>query len=163
MTKAGPYDLWAIEYSYSIFDSSAENTELNKILSRSNDPKLAFGNDGDDMRSPGKAIDPRVNVNDLTNDAVAYAEDRLKLVNSLMGKLVDKYSKPGQSYAELRARYGTLNNQRINMVSAVSRYIGGVYIDRSFLISIPATNHIHRFLQHCRKSDGYCLPGMFCT
>ena len=131
-TKAGPYDLWAIEYGYSIFDSSAENTELNKILSRSNDPKLAFGNDGDDMRSPGKAIDPRVNVNDLTNDAVAYAEDRLKLVNSLMGKLVDKYSKPGQSYAELRARYGTLNNQRINMVSAVSRYIGGVYIDRSF-------------------------------
>ena len=57
-TKAGPYDLWAIEYGYSIFDSSAENTELNKILSRSNDPKLAFGNDGDDMRSPGKAIDP---------------------------------------------------------------------------------------------------------
>jgi len=35
---------------------------LKKILSRSNDPKLAFGNDGDDMRSPGKGMDPRVNV-----------------------------------------------------------------------------------------------------
>lgn len=131
-TKAGPYDLWAIEYGYKPFDSTSENTELNKILSRSNQPNLAFGNDGDDMRSPGKAIDPRVNVNDLTNDAVAYGEDRLKLVNSLMGKLVDKYSKPDQSYAELRARYGTLNNQRIGMISAISRYIGGVYVDRSF-------------------------------
>ena len=84
------------------------------------------------MRSPGKAIDPRVNINDLTNDAIAYAEDRFKLVNNTMGNLLKKYSKPNQSYAELRARYGTLNTQRLNMISAVSRYIGGIYVDRSF-------------------------------
>jgi len=130
-TKAGPYDLWAIEYGYTTFDSN-EEAGLNKILSRSTDPQLAFGNDGDDMRSPGKAMDPRVNVNDMSNDAVAYAEDRFKLLNIISGKLVQKYSKPGQSYAELRARYGTLNGQRMGMISAVSRYIGGVYVDRSF-------------------------------
>jgi hypothetical protein len=131
-TKAGPYDLWAIEYGYSTFSESEEEAGLTKILSRSGDPKLAFGNDGDDMRSPGKGMDPRVNVNDLTNDAIAYAEDRFKLVNNLMGKLVQKYSKPGQSYAELRSRYGTLNRQRSDMINAVSRYVGGVYIDRTF-------------------------------
>lgn len=131
-TKAGPYDLWAIEYGYKPFSESEEEAGLKKILSRSTEPYLTFGNDGDDMRSPGKAIDPRVNVNDLTNDAIGYAEERFKLVNSLMGKLVQKYSKPGQSYVEVRARYGTLVAQRINMVSAVSRYIGGVYLDRAF-------------------------------
>jgi hypothetical protein len=131
-TLAGPYDLWAIEYGYTPFSPSEEAAGLKKILSRSNDPKLVFGNDGDDMRSAGKAMDPRVNVNDLTSDAIGYAEERFKLVNSLMGKIVQKYSKPGQSYAELRARYGTLNGQRANMIAAVSRYIGGVYIDRSF-------------------------------
>jgi hypothetical protein len=89
-----------------------EEAGLTKILSRSGDPKLAFGNDGDDMRSPGKGMDPRVNINDLSSDAIAYAEDRFKLVNNLMGKLVQKYSKPGQSYAEVRARYNTLNAQR---------------------------------------------------
>jgi hypothetical protein len=130
-TKAGPYDLWAIEYGYTPFNESEEEAGLRKILSRSTDPKLAFGNDGDDMRSPGKAMDPRVNVNDLSSDAIAYAEDRFKLVNSLMGKLVQKYSKPNQSYAELRARYGALNGQRNGMFSAVSRYIGGIYVDRS--------------------------------
>lgn len=130
-TKAGPYDLWAIEYGYTPFNENEEAAELAKILSRSNEPYLTFGNDGDDMRAPGKAIDPRVNVNDFTNDAIAYAEDRYKLVNNLMGKLVTKYSKSGQSYAELRARYGTLNGQRNSMTNAVSRYIGGVYIDRS--------------------------------
>ena len=129
---AGPYDLWAIEYGYTPFSEGEEKEGLKKILSRSTDPKLAFGNDGDDMRSSGKAMDPRVNVNDLTSDAIGYAEDRFKLVNEVMGKLITKYSKPGQSYAELRARYNTLLNQRLNMISAVSRYVGGVYVDRSF-------------------------------
>jgi len=130
---AGPYDLWAIEYGYKQFATEAEEKDgLKKILDRSTEPYLTFGNDGDDMRSPGKGMDPRVNVNDMSNDMVTYAEDRFKLVNNLMGKIVAKYSKPNQSYAELRTRYGVLNRQRADMASAVSRYIGGVYVDRSF-------------------------------
>ena len=131
-TKAGPYDLWAIEFGYTPFSEAEEEAMLNKILSRSNDPKLAFGNDGDDMRAPGKAIDPRINVNDMSSDAIAYAEERFKLVNNIMGKLIQKYTKPGQSYAELRNRYLMLQSQRSGQINAVSRYIGGVYIDRSF-------------------------------
>jgi len=131
-TKVGPYDLWAIEYGYKPFADAQEETELNKILSRSGDPKLAFGNDGDDMRSPSNGIDPRVNVNDLTNDVIGYAEERFKLVDRLMGRLLQKYRKPGQSYAELRRSYMALNDQRTNMIRAVSCYIGGVYVDRTF-------------------------------
>jgi hypothetical protein len=131
-TVAGPYDVWAIEYGYRQFAEGEEKEGLARILARSTDPKLSFGNDGDDMRSPGKAMDPRVNVNDLTSDAIGYAEGRFKLVNSVMGKLVGKYSKEGQSYAELRARYNSLQIQRLSMISAVSRYVGGVYVDRSF-------------------------------
>ncbi len=131
-TKAGPYDLWAIEYGYTPFKPEEEEAGLAKIAARSTDPKLAFGNDGDDMRAPGSGIDPRVNVNDFTNDAVGYAEERFKIVNNLMGKLVSKYSKPGKSYAELRARYGSLLSQRRNMIAAANRYIGGIYVDRAF-------------------------------
>lgn len=131
-TKAGPYDLWAIEYGYTPFKPEEEEAGLAKIAARSTDPKLAFGNDGDDMRAPGSGIDPRVNVNDFTNDAVGYAQERFKIVNNLMGKLVSKYSKPGKSYAELRARYGSLLSQRRNMIAAASRYIGGIYVDRAF-------------------------------
>lgn len=142
-TKAGPYDLWAIEYGY-----TPDESKLNAILSRSTEPYLAFGNDGDDMRSPGKGMDPRVNINDLTSDAIGYAEERLKLVNGLMSKIVAKYSKPGQSYAELRARYGTLNGQRVNMINAMSRYVGGVYVDRSFPApgnSAPAISSVRSY------------------
>jgi hypothetical protein len=131
-TLAGPYDLWAIEYGYTPFTNGNEEAGLKNILSRSTDPKLAFGNDGDDMRAPGKAMDPRVNVNDLTSDAIGYSEERFQLVNKLMGNLLQKYSKEGQSYAELRSRYGVLQGQRMGMIAVVSRYVGGVYIDRSF-------------------------------
>lgn len=132
-TKAGPYDLWAIEYGYTPFNESEEEAGLNKILSRSTDPQLTFGNDADDMRSPGGGIDPRVNINDHTNDMVAYGEDRFKLVNTMMPKLKSRFSKTGQSYQELRQRYLQLNGQRSSMAAAVSRFIGGVYVDRSFV------------------------------
>jgi hypothetical protein len=133
-TKPGPYDLWAIEYGYTETDPAQEEATLSKIASRSNDPQLTFGNDADDMRTPGGGgIDPRVMVNDLTNDMVAYSEDRFKLVNRLMGKLKDKYSKPGRSYTELRSRYNNLQGQRNSMAASVSRYIGGIYVDRSYV------------------------------
>jgi hypothetical protein len=131
-TKAGPYDLWAIEYGYTPYNETEEADGLKTIIARSTDPKLVFGNDGDDMRAPGKAMDPRVNVNELTSDAIGYAEDRFKIVNQTMNNLVKKYTKEGQSYAELRSRYGILLNQRFSMTSAVSRYIGGIYIDRNY-------------------------------
>lgn len=130
--KAGPYDLWAIEYGYTPFSATEEKAGLDKILSRSTDPQLTFGNDADDMRSPGGGIDPRVMVNDLSNDMVTYAEDRFKLINSMLPKLRERYSQPGQSYQLLRQRYLMLQSQRLQMANALSRYIGGVYVDRSF-------------------------------
>ena len=133
-TKPGPYDLWAIEFGYTPTANEAEEKAFRKkVLSRSTDPDLAFGNDADDMRRPGKAIDPRVNVWDMTNDAVAYAEDRFKLINNLIPKLKDKFPKIDESYAELTKRYGFFNFHRSKMTAVVGGYIGGVYVDRSFV------------------------------
>ncbi|MDB5190945.1 MAG: Matrixin [Segetibacter sp.] len=132
-TKPGPYDMWAIEYGYTPVAVAQEEAFRKKILSRSVEPDLAFGNDADDMRAPGKAIDPRINIGDMSSDAMAFAEERFKLVNNVMGKLKDKYSKSDKSYAELRSRFNNLQGQRSAMINAVSRYVGGVMIDRSFI------------------------------
>ncbi|GAB4093115.1 zinc-dependent metalloprotease [Flaviaesturariibacter terrae] len=132
-TKEGPYDDWAIAFGYTPYaDSASEATGSAALLAKSTDPMLAFGNDADDMRSPGKGMDPRANVDDLTSDAIGYAAGRLQLLRALVPQLVQRYSKPGQSWAELRVRYAALQAQRQQMIGAVSRYIGGVYIDRSF-------------------------------
>lgn len=133
-TKVGPYDIWAIEFGYSpaLEDENAEKERLNKILERSTEHPLMFGNDADDMRAPGKAIDPRVMVNDLSGDAITYSVERMKIINKMMVDLKKKYSKPGQSYQELRNAYLLLTTEANNVVTTISRYIGGVYVDRAF-------------------------------
>ena len=54
--SVGPYDVWAIQFGYTPFKGKDERTAL---LERSTEPELIFGNDADDMRYPGKAIDHR--------------------------------------------------------------------------------------------------------
>jgi len=124
----GPYDIWAVEFGYKPFDSDSEREE---ILSRSTEPELIFGNDADDMRSPGKAIDPRVMTGDLSNDQITYSVDRFKLVNKMMGEIVSKFSVKGNTYEDLRRAYYTLNSQAARAGDVISRFIGGVYVDRS--------------------------------
>jgi hypothetical protein len=131
-TKTGPYDWWAIEYGYRQFAPAEETAGLNKILERSTEPKLIFGNDAD-IAFGSYGIDPRVQVWDMSNDMATYATGRFQLVNGLMGKLKDKYAVPGASYTDLRGKYYTLFNQRFQMGMALSSYVSGVYVDRSFV------------------------------
>lgn len=131
-TKTGPYDWWAIEYGYRQFNTSEESAGLGNILERSTEPKLIFGNDAD-IAFGSSGIDPRVQVWDMSNDMAAYATGRFQLVNSLMGKLKDKYAVTGASYTDLRRKYYMLFYQRFSMGSALSSYISGVYVDRSFV------------------------------
>lgn len=130
-TKPGPYDIWAIEFGYTEFPADKEKEGLNKILSRSTEPNLTFGNDAD-ITFPGRGIDPRVMVWDMSGDMVSYSEDRFKTVNAAMKQLKSKFIKQGQSYQDFRARYFALFSQRVSMTMGVSNQIGGVYVDRSF-------------------------------
>ncbi len=140
-TCPGPYDKWAIEFGYStaVNDEAKEKERLAQILSRSADTLLIFGNDADDMRGFGSGIDPRINVNDMSGDAITFGVDRIKLANQLFAKLKEKYSKPGQSYQELRQAYSIAQSEYFSQVNVIARYIGGVYVDRSFIGQTGAT------------------------
>jgi hypothetical protein len=134
--KPGFYDHWVIEYGYStaLENEEAEKKRLDKILSKSTDPKLVFGNDADDMRSPGKGIDPLVNIYDLSNDPVAYGIDRITLIDTkLVPQLMKKYAKDNQSYMELRNAYLSLNSQKAIQLNIMTRQIGGIYVNRAFV------------------------------
>jgi hypothetical protein len=132
-THPGPFDDWLIEYGYSpaLDDPEAEAARLEAILSRSNEPGLAFGNDADDMRAPGGGIDPRVNIYDMSTDAVTYASNQMTLMKDTLQGMVDHVPDEGKSYQE------TLEGATIMMrfwgraAAVVSRFVGGVYVDRS--------------------------------
>jgi hypothetical protein len=71
-------------------------------------------------------------INDMSNDMIAYSTGRMKRVDEIMRKVPARYTKPGQSYHELRNAYLILTGQIASAADAVSRYVGGVYVDRSF-------------------------------
>ncbi len=126
--SVGPYDVWAIQFGYTPFKSDAE---MDALLEQSTKPELIFGNDADDMRSPGKAMDPRVMTGDLSNDQIGYSIDRFELVDNLMKDVKSKFSVKGESYQELRRAYYTLSYQKARAGDIISRFIGGVYVDRA--------------------------------
>lgn len=124
----GPYDNWAIQLGYKPFKS---DTERQALLNESTKPEHIFGNDADDMRSAGKAIDPRVNVSDQSNDQIKWAIDRIGLSDDLMRDAKNRFTKTGESYQELRRVYYLLSGQKGSAANTISRFIGGVYVDRA--------------------------------
>lgn len=133
--KPGPYDLWAIEYGYSpaLDDADAEEARLEAILSRSHEHELAFGNDADDMRAPGRHIDPRIMIGAMSSDPVTYAQDRWELVNDEFSQLLDKAREDGESHQRVLTSANMLFGQYAGQATVVSRYIGGVYVERAFV------------------------------
>jgi hypothetical protein len=131
--RPGPYDHWAIEYGYSeaAADPDEENERLEMILARSTEPGLAFGNDADDMRSPGAGIDPTIMIDDQSGDPVGYAEDRVRLLRTATAGLISRYAEDGSSYQALYNAYLMLTVELARQAATASRQIGGVHIDRS--------------------------------
>jgi hypothetical protein len=132
----GPYDEWAIQLGYQPFKSKLERENL---LKKSTQPELAFGNDYDDMRSSNRGIDPRVNIYDLSNDAIRYSIDRIQLVDATMKNIKNKLMSEGESYQQLTFAYLILQREYRNASTIMSRYIGGVYVDRAMVGQPGAT------------------------
>jgi hypothetical protein len=129
----GPYDDWYIEYAYSpaLDDSDAEQERLLAIAARSSEGALAFGNDADDMRSPGTGMDPRVNIYDLSSDSIGHAVSQMALMQTTLNKMTDWTPEEGNSYQQ--TVNGVALIVRLWGISAgvISRWVGGVYVDRA--------------------------------
>lgn len=129
--RPGPYDHWAIRFGYApeVDDPAVRNA----VLAESTRPEHAFGNDADDMRAPGKAIDPRVMVGDMSADAIAFAERQFAVGQDALGKLMNRVADAGESWHALRNGYLTVTGQQASAANVISRYIGGVHVDRAFV------------------------------
>lgn len=138
-TKPGPYDHWAIEYGYSeaLEEPAREAKRLAALTARSHEPQLGFANDADDMRRTGKGIDPRAMLYDMSSDSVTYAAQRCETVKQKLAGLLAKQPEKGASWQSLTQAYVTLTTEAANSLTAVSRYVGGVYVERAFVGQSP--------------------------
>ena len=73
-TTPGPYDIWAIQFGYTppLENPQDEEERVATLLSKSTKNEYRYGNDAVDMRSAGKAIDPRIMISDMSDDPVSY-------------------------------------------------------------------------------------------
>ena len=114
----GAYDYWAIEYAYTP-DGGKEN--LAKIASRCAEPQLIYATDEDLMGTD----DPLVNQWDLGADPLRYAQDRIKLAQSLLPGLAERVVQKGEGYQRARQAFGVLLRQYGDAAFLAAKHVGG--------------------------------------
>ena len=128
--KPGKYDVLAIKYAYT---PNLSKEDLTKLLEENSSIEFLFGNDGDDMRSPGRGIDPRINTSDMSNNPVEYAKDRIILSQHLIPKLYETLKSKSNSWESIYQGYRILLRQIHSSAEIISRQVGGVYISRGLM------------------------------
>ena len=126
--KPGLYDQWAIEFAYT---PNLSEEEIQNILNRSQEKGHFFGNDADDMRSPGRGIDPRVNIGDMSDDPVEYAIGRYKLVQEIMPGIVEKIKSKSDTWESVYQSYFILMRQ---LLPVWMSYLGRSGVSMSLVI-----------------------------
>lgn len=119
MIGVGPYDEWAIEYGYTF------EQDLKPILARAGEPELQYGTDEDAM-----GRDPQTQRYDFGKNPLAYAQDQMRLVKEQRSKIVDKFVKPGDSWAKARRGYMLTLSKQMRSVFMMAQWVGGAEISR---------------------------------
>ena len=122
MIGVGPYDLWAIEYGYTL-----DNAKLPKILSRVAEPELIFATDQDTL-----GPDPLARRYDFSKDPLDFANNQVRLANHHRKQLLEHFVKKGDSWEKARVGYLLTLRLQTSALSMMSNWIGGthVYFDK---------------------------------
>lgn len=121
----GPYDYWAIEYSYKELPVESEAISLAKIAARSSEPLLAYGTD-EELFSDLDGMDPEVNQRDVGGDPLGFAQRRIQLSRELIIRLQTRILASGESFDVLTRNFVSGISQLSQAFSIASKYVGGV-------------------------------------
>jgi hypothetical protein len=119
MTRVGPYDVWAIEYGYSFAE------DLQPILARAAEPAHAYATDHDTL-----GPDPLAHRYDLGSDPLDFARRQMELVQLQRQRLLERFVKPGESWAKAGRGYEATLGLQLRALSTLARRVGGALIDR---------------------------------
>jgi hypothetical protein len=72
-------------------------------------------------------------VSDMSSDNIGYALERIALVNDLIPKLQGKLAHSDRSWQEVLNSFAIVNTEYLGAARTISRYIGGVYVDRAMV------------------------------
>lgn len=119
----GSYDRWAIAYAYTPDPERA--AELARQVA---DKRHLFGTNAE-AGGPG-ALDPTINVYDLSDDPLGWGRQRTELIEGLWADLPAHVLADDARYHELTEALGRVMNEYARALAPAVKYIGGQRINR---------------------------------
>ena len=118
MIGVGPYDMWAIEYGYTL-----DSKQLPKILKRVSEPELAFCTDQDTM-----GPDPLARRYDFSKNPLDFAKNQVRLAKHHRGRILEEFVEDGDSWSKAQQGYLLTLNMQMKATSMMSNWIGGTTV-----------------------------------
>jgi hypothetical protein len=120
----GSADRWKIAFGYTPDpDRAAELARMAETDGHT------FGTDED--ASGAGAMDPSVNIYDLSDDPLTWGIERTEMVGTLWERLPETVLQDGARYADLTAAFQTLLGQYSQALAPAVKYVGGEYVYRT--------------------------------
>jgi hypothetical protein len=116
----GSYDRWVISYGY-----TPDSEQAKEIARQGALDGHAYGTD-EDARGPG-AVDPTINVYDLSDDPLAWGKQRVEIARNMMPKLPDITLADNVPYYRVTELFQNTMGQYFIGLSTGIKYIGGQY------------------------------------
>jgi hypothetical protein len=119
-TGVGSYDRWAISFGY--FSDADKAKEIARQAAK---PGHALGTDIDARGS--SAIDPTVNVYDLSSDPMKWGKQRADLIREMIPTLPDIVLADNEPYYQVTDLFQMALGQYARAVGTAVKYVGGQY------------------------------------
>jgi len=167
----GTADRWAITWGYSVVpgdDEWAQKKSLEPLAEECSKKSHLYGTDEDTY--PMGALDPRSNTNDLSDNPLAWAKERIAVCDDLLNskKLEDRVVAAGENYVPLRSAVQTLFVQRYLATRVAVKYVGGQFTSRAHkgsghypFVPVPASvqrDALKFAVKNGLRSSAYSLP-----
>ncbi|NJM21599.1 MAG: zinc-dependent metalloprotease [Richelia sp. SM1_7_0] len=119
----GPYDAWAIKYGYAEFkatSTTAEKPFLDKIAAESDKPEYSYSTDEDVYD-----LDPTADAWDNSSNVLLYSKWQMDNARQMWDRINKRYPLEGESYSDVRDRFGAVLSNYFQQIYYTSKYIGG--------------------------------------
>jgi len=129
----GPYDQWAIEYGYTVYEGQtpiSEIPKLQEISVKATEKELAYGTDEEAYPLRERNLDPGIQQFDLSEEPLDFAKARIQIIRDAMKTLPDSILLEGKAYNRVRAIFSSLLYSYFRVGRIVATYIGGQYQNR---------------------------------
>ncbi|MEM9922432.1 MAG: zinc-dependent metalloprotease [Cyanobacteria bacterium P01_D01_bin.50] len=119
----GPYDVWAVKYGYSEIKAPSTNAEkpfLREIASESYKPEYSYSTDEDVYD-----LDPTADAWDNSSNVLLYSQWQMDNARKMWDRINKRYPLEGESYSDVRERFGAVLSNYFQQIYYTTKYIGG--------------------------------------